>query len=41
MSEGIDDEAKREPTDEELLAIEASRREGAPDGFDPEGGDER
>lgn len=26
----------REPTDEQLLAIETSGREGAPDDFDPE-----
>lgn len=29
----------REPTDEQLLAIEAAPHEGAPDGFDPEEGD--
>lgn len=34
MSDGT-----REPTDEQLLAIEAAAREGAPDGFDPEGGE--
>ncbi len=35
MSDGT-----REPIDEQLLAIEAARCEGAPDDFDPEGGDE-
>lgn len=28
-----------EPTDEQLLAIEAAHCEGAPDDFDPEDGD--
>lgn len=28
-------EAMREPTDEQLLAIEAAQCEGAPDDFDP------
>lgn len=36
----MSDEATREPTDEQLLAIEAAQREGAPDGFEPEEGDE-
>lgn len=41
MSERAEDEALREPTDEQLLAIEAARHEGAPDGFDPGEGDAR
>ena len=39
MSEHTRNEGLREPTDEQLLAIEAARHEGAPDDFDPEGGD--
>lgn len=34
-------EAMSEPTDEQLLAIEAARREGAPDDFDTQDGDAR
>ena len=34
-------ETMREPTDEQFLAIEAARCEGAPDDFDPQDGDAR
>lgn len=34
-------EAMREPTDEQLLSIEAAQCEGAPDDFDPQDGDAR
>lgn len=37
----MSDGATREPTDEQLLAIEAARHEGAPDDFDPQDGDAR
>ena len=36
-AELLEEERAVEPTDEQLLAIEAARCEGAPDDFDPGG----